>query len=289
MSASALITLFFQYVNHFFPDTLSTVYYYSSGPIQFALATLIVVFPVYVWAAWYLQKIYTVNPDLKESGVRKWLIYLTLFVSVFMIIGSLISILNSFLSGELTIRFFLKALSVLFVAAVIFSYYLLDIREILTKTRRSVFRYGTIVLVLGLVIGTFFIIGNPAKQRALRMDDLRSQHLSNLKYSIDAYYAQLGKLPETLTNLNEPPYYFGGTVTDPETGAIYEYRSLGAGRMYELCAVFSVSSDDRNNSKVSYEPHMFSYEHDSGRHCFTLTVPENIPQKLPNTEPPIQW
>lgn len=289
MSATAFITLMFQYVNHFFPDALNPNYYYydvSNGPLRFAIATLVVVFPVYIWSAWYLQKNYSKQPELKAAGVRKWLVYLTLFVSIFMIIGSLISILNSFLSGELTIRFFLKALSVLLVAALIFSYYLLDIRDALTSTKRLVFRYTSIGLIVVFVIGAFFLVGSPAKQRVLRFDSMRSQHLQNLKYSIESYYTQSGNLPRTLTDLNQPPYYSGGVTIDPETSASYEYRTTGE-KTYELCATFGAATE--NASTAPHGPDSFVYEHGAGRQCFQLSIPENIVTKVQTGEAPIAW
>ncbi len=272
MSATAFITLLFQYVNRFFPDALLPDYYYydmSNGPLRFAIATLVVVFPVYIWSAWYLQKGYTKNPELKTVGVRKWLVYLTLFVATFMIIGSLISILNSFLSGELTIRFFLKALSVLLVAAMIFAYYLYDIRDALTKGRRNLFRYGAIGLVVVFVVGAFFLIGSPAKQRILRFDGMRSEHLQSLKYSIDEYYSQVGNLPNSLEEITRAPYY-GSELRDPETGESYEYIVTGD-RTYDLCATFEMASTDTN---VPHGSDMFAYEHEVGRQCFSLISPE---------------
>lgn len=275
MSATAFITLLFQYVNYFFPDVLLPEYYYdaTNGPLRFAIATLVVVFPVYIWSAWYLQKGYAKHPELRNLGVRKWLTYLTLFVTVFMIIGSLISILNSFLSGELTVRFFLKALAVLLVALKIFAYYLYDIREALTKVKRTVFRYGAIMLVAGFVIGAFFLIGSPTQQRVLRFDNLRSQNLQSLKYSIDAYYTQSGKLPATLSDLNQAPYYLGGTITDPETGTAYEYTITGD-KNYNLCAMFGAATQQKNGTTNPYGSDTFAYTHTAGKQCYSLIAPE---------------
>ncbi|HRH23625.1 MAG TPA: DUF5671 domain-containing protein [Candidatus Magasanikbacteria bacterium] len=286
MSATAFITLLFQYVNRFFPDALLPEYYYydmSNGPLRFAIATLVVVFPVYIWSAWYLQKGYTKHPESKTIGVRKWLIYLTLFVAIFMIIGSLISVLNSFLSGELTVRFFLKALSVLLVAAMIFSYYLYDIRDALTKGKRNVFRYGAIGLVVVFVVGAFFLIGSPARQRILRFDGMRSQHLQSLKYSIDSYYSQSGHLPTSLEELNQAPYYVGATVADPETGVGYEYNAT-SNTNYELCATFSAVSPENTTNVPSTKPYgsdAFAYEHGVGRQCFQLAAPQKITPVVP--------
>jgi hypothetical protein len=286
MSATAFITLLFQYVNRFFPDAILLDYYYydmGTGPLRFAIATLLVVFPVYIWSTWYLQKVYTKEPELKTSGVRKWLIYLTLFVATFMIIGSLISILNSFLSGELSVRFFLKASAVLVVASLIFTYYLYDIRDALTRGKRTVFRYGTIALVALFVIGSFFLVGSPARQRVLRFDSMRSQHIQTIKYSVDSYYVQTGRLPGSLTELNDAPYYLGTSVTDPETGELYEYRATGE-REYQVCATFGMSSDDTRfgtKTTVPAEPNIFAYEHEAGRQCFELIAPERT---LENTD-----
>ncbi len=281
MSATAFITLMFQYVNRFFPDALLPEYYYydvSNGPLRFAIATLVVVFPVYIWSAWYLQKGYVKNPELKSIGVRKWLVYLTLFVAIFMIIGSLISVLNSFLSGELTVRFFLKALSVLLVAAMIFSYYLYDIRDALTKGKRNVFRYGAVGLVVVFVVGAFFLIGSPARQRILRFDGMRSQQLQSLKYSIDSYYSQSGHLPTSLEDLNQAPYYSGATIADPETGVAYEYKATGDAE-YELCATFSTTAPENTKNLPATKPYgsdAFAYEHAAGRQCFQLAAPQKI-------------
>ncbi len=283
MSATAFITLLFQYVNHFFPDPLLPDYFYydlSNGPLRFAIATLVVVFPVYIWSAWYLQKGYSKNPELRNLGVRKWLIYLTLFVAIFMIIGSLISILNSFLSGELTVRFLLKALSVLLVAALIFAYYLYDIRDALTRQKRNMFRYGAIALVVIFVIGAFFLIGSPAQQRVLRFDGMRSQHLQDLRYSIESYYNQTGKLPSSLTELSQEPYYFDSALSDPETGIAYEYRTTGD-KNYEICATFGMPSPpDRNVHTLDLRSNEI-YRHDAGRDCFSLVVPERNPDGSP--------
>jgi hypothetical protein len=61
--------------------------------------------------------------------IRKWLIYFTLFAAALIIIGDLVTLLNRFLEGELTVRFLLKVLAVFFVAGSVFYYYLWDLRK----------------------------------------------------------------------------------------------------------------------------------------------------------------
>src|SRR3989344_7189970 len=113
ISAVSFITLLFQYVDVLFPDQLNSYYYdpYSAG-IRWAIAALIVIFPLYIW----LQR--TINNDLERepeetSGLRKWLTYFTLFIAGITIVVDLICLITLFLGGQITTRFVLKALVVL--------------------------------------------------------------------------------------------------------------------------------------------------------------------------------
>ena len=69
------------------------------------------------------------DPEKRSSKVRKWLTYITLFIAAGIIIGDLITVVTGLLAGELTMRFILKALIVLVIAATIFGYYLWSLRQ----------------------------------------------------------------------------------------------------------------------------------------------------------------
>lgn len=132
VSAGSFVALLFQYINISFPDLLQQGDYYlrsAYSSIRWAIATLIVVFPVYIFTNWLLGKDYAKNPSHRDLRVRKWLIYLTLFAAALFIIGDLIALIYNFLEGELTVRFFLKIAVVFLVAGAIFWYYLMDIRK----------------------------------------------------------------------------------------------------------------------------------------------------------------
>ena len=65
VSAVSLITLVFQYVNYTFPDELQ---YYTdpySGAIRFAISSLIVLFPLFL----YLMR--KINRDMKEDPTKE--------------------------------------------------------------------------------------------------------------------------------------------------------------------------------------------------------------------------
>jgi hypothetical protein len=63
------------------------------------------------------------DPTRRNSAVRRWLTYLTLTLAAFLVLGDLISLIDSLLSGELTTRFVLKSLIVGTIAGALFGYY----------------------------------------------------------------------------------------------------------------------------------------------------------------------
>ena len=63
------------------------------------------------------------------SAVRRWLTYLTLFIAASVLIGDLISLVNTLLGGELSARFALKTAVVALLAGGVFGWYLHDLRQ----------------------------------------------------------------------------------------------------------------------------------------------------------------
>ncbi len=121
--------LLFQFINLAFPDPLIDQYGDSVGrQIRWATSSLLVAFPVFLFVASRISKSITDDPTQRTSGVRKWLTYLTLSVAACIIVGDLIYLLNSLLSGDLTVRFVLKSLTVGLIAGTIFGYYLWSMR-----------------------------------------------------------------------------------------------------------------------------------------------------------------
>ena len=97
--------------------------------MRWSIASLIIVFPLYIFLSRFINKDLVGNPLKKNLGVRKWLTYLTLFIAGVTIITDLIILINTFLGGEITARFAFKVLAVLVVAGAAFSYYLYDLRR----------------------------------------------------------------------------------------------------------------------------------------------------------------
>jgi hypothetical protein len=128
ISAYNFGSLLFSFINTWFPDAVQGYYGDNSG-MRFSIASLIVAFPLYLWLSSLTQKAIAKDKEKRGSKIRKWLTYITLFVAASVIIGDTIALLFSLLGGELTLRFTLKVLVIMFIAGLIFGYYLWDLRK----------------------------------------------------------------------------------------------------------------------------------------------------------------
>lgn len=277
-SAISFIALCWQYVNYFFPDALNNYYYGGfSGPIRFAIASLIIIFPLFMLVSWLLQRIYTQESVVRESKIRKWLIYLTLFVASLVIIGDLVFVINTFLNGEITARFVLKALSVLAVAAVVFWYYLDDVRRSASSPSAKYFAIITSIVVAAAVIGAFFIVGSPMAARKAQFDQQRVSDLQGIQWQIVNYWQRKGELPKMLTDLNDSISGYA-VPTDPETQQPYEYIAQRiAIPSFQLCATFNLASNEKEpRAAVPYGDISQNWNHSAGRHCFNRTIDQQL-------------
>ena len=89
---------------------------------------MVIAFPVYLFVSWLLTKAIKKDPDKRSSKVRKWLTYITLFITAGILIGDLITLVYNFLGGDLTTRFILKVFVVAAIAGSVFAYYLWDLQ-----------------------------------------------------------------------------------------------------------------------------------------------------------------
>src|SRR5882672_997297 len=129
ISAYSLGDLLFAIINRAFPDAASQGFERSTlQSIRWPLSCLIVAFPIFVWVAWLIAGLVRRDPTKRASRIRSRLTYVTLFVAACVLIGDVISVVYSFLGGELTTRFVLKVLSVGLIAGAVFGYYLSDLR-----------------------------------------------------------------------------------------------------------------------------------------------------------------
>lgn len=278
-SVFSFSSLWFNYINFLFPDQLN----YHNGAedsILFATSLLVVVFPVYILLSWLLGKEMATDPEKRELRARKWLVYFTLFVSAIAIIVEIVQLVYNFLSGELTTPFFLKICVVLLVAVGVFGYYLWEVRrkeDTVTKIPQ-ILGWVVSVAVLGSVVYGFFLIGSPAHQRALRLDNQRVNDLQNIQSQIINYWQQKEKLPEKIADLSNSINGFVPPI-DPETNTSYEY-AVKEPLVFELCAVFKTENNGNNvyNRSIpttypkSLDAYSQNWPHNIGHACFIRTI-----------------
>lgn len=282
LSIISLIILSFAYINYLYPDPLS---YYLSGnldTIRYSSSMVFITAPLLIYLNFLIQKDFQKNPAKHELKFSKWLVYLTLFVTALTIIIDLIQLIYNFYGGELTLPFTLKVVSILIFAGSVFAYYLWDTNRTTQKSKIPVnVAWIFSLTVLSMLIAGFFIIGSPAKQRALRMDEQRINDLQNIQNEIINYWQNKEILPPDLESLQNNLTGFKAPL-DPENQSNYKYTILDNFK-FELCAKFSYpnQSNNRRNDFMPIGPVNENWNHSAGEQCFERTIdPDLFPKPI---------
>jgi len=285
LAASAISAgvLLFQYINIYIPDILQSEYqpsaFYYKDIVRNTLAVLIVVFPVYALILRFLSKDIAKNPEKRELRIRKWLLYLTLFVAALVIIGDLVAVLRGFLQGELTSRFILKSGSILLIAAFVFFYYFKQLKDTeISPALMKIFSRMMIAVVGAIVVFGFYTAGLPQSQRLVRLDEQKISALQTIQNQVIEFWRAKNRLPLNLEELKSAT--LGITIpVDTQTDLPYQYLVLG-NLKFKLCAdfetSFNVETKDRAISVSAYpDPYYSGYQywqHEIGDTCFERTI-----------------
>ncbi len=270
-SVYALISLTFSVINYLAPDQLAG--FFSSYSIAWPISTLIILAPVLYILEWLISKDISVVLEKRDIWIRRWRIYLTLFLSGLMVVIDLIILINTYLGGEISSRFIFKVLAVLIIAGVVFKYYFFSLNETMkwASFEKKVVPWFGIVLVLAAIVTGFILVGSPAKQRAIRFDTQRENDLQNIQWQVLSYWQQKNKLPSALKDLNDS---ISGSIipVDPESNTPYEYSVKPTSTTsFQLCAIFALPYQDIGTIKTDWN-------HQAGRTCFDRTIdPEKYP------------
>ncbi len=268
--------IIFQIINKTIVDDLSLAPGgFMQDALRFAISAIIIAAPIYFVMMWLINKNLLSAMLDKESGVRKWLTYFILLVSAVVMIGWLIATIGSFLNGEFTTKFILKSLTSILISALIFSYYLYDIkREDVSKNNNIVkaYFYGSIAITAIVLVAAFFFIDSPLKVREQKFDQAIINKFSQIDNAINAYYGENKKLPENLNvllNGGSTYYVIESDLTDPATNKIFDYN-IKANDAYELCSTFKTENKTLANDKSVYVD--VRWLHDAGYQCLKQRV-----------------
>lgn len=287
-SVVAFLTLTFQYINSAFPDPLQYSYDPYSGSIKFAIATLVVALPLFLVLMRLIRKDIVRIPEKSDLWVRRWALYLTVFIAGFTIATDLVTLIYYFLDGDITMRFVLKVLMVLLVASGGLMHFLADIWGYWVKfpARAQYVGWAVAVLVVGTIASGFLIIGSPMDARLYKFDEQKVNDLTSIQWQIVNFYQQKGRLPAALSELQDPISGFIVPV-DAQTGSAYTYETDKLA--FKLCATFNKDSRPGAQNTVSRpmpaEPgidgdmSMSPWNHGPGVMCFDRALdPERYPQ-----------
>ena len=127
LSALGAAMLIWGLADHWFRDPLDT--YVGNGPVRSGIAMLVVAFPLFLYLNVVVRRSVETGDAAGRSLVKRVLTYLTLFLVAITTIVDLISVIYTFLGGDLTARFAVRGLGILMIAGFVFLYYLGDLRE----------------------------------------------------------------------------------------------------------------------------------------------------------------
>ncbi|MCK8464508.1 DUF5671 domain-containing protein [Aliiroseovarius sp. S1339] len=124
MTAWHLVALLHSLIDHWVADPLvEGEGRYALNSTRWSIAALVVFTPTFLVLNRRTVQATKADPGKRRSGVRKWFGYVTLFLASISLLGDLMAVIYALLSGDLTLRFILKALVVAGVAGSVFAYF----------------------------------------------------------------------------------------------------------------------------------------------------------------------
>ncbi len=273
------IFLFFTYIHRLFPDVAiegTRRGDFELESIRRSMAAIIVSFPLLLWMQKNVTKEMLEHPERVVSGIRRWLTYLTLLVASAAVVGTMITLVFYLLEGELSVRFLLKVLVILYLSVGTFAFFFLSLKlepktNEARRMRKIFLVLSSVTVVVALVWGAF-IIGSPMQERSRKFDERRVEDLKAISSEVyqivyggmphDAGREQIKPLPELLTYVVEGARNRRLNIDDPVTGEMYLYKVLDDTH-FKLCAVF--------DGPRTYDYDVF-WDHPANEHCYEFDI-----------------
>ena len=276
-SALSVGMIAFQYINKYMPDIFGQIGQdFSPDVLKFAVSAIIIAAPIFFITTNLIYKSLVAGKLEKDSGIRRWLTYFILFVAAVIIITFLIITVNSFLSGNWTAKFLLQMLTVIGIAAIIFTFYLYDIRRAeVNKTADKILRlyfWMSLVIMAIAFVAALFIVESPAVARGRLIDERIISNFQAIEGDVSNYYSYYQKLPATLAEV-KAMNNASNIYIDPATNKEFGYNIVSTSS-YQLCADFR--TDDKNNVNAQTQYLDENLRHLAGAQCLNFKIyPEN--------------
>ncbi len=271
VSVAAFLTLIFSTINIAIPDTADGQWMWDSNQsaMRTSLAILIVFFPVYLILTRVTNIIKRENNALYDA-FTKLLVYLSLLIGGLVMMIDLVTVIVTFLEGELTLRFFAKALSLLMVIGAVFYYYLRDVQGYWQLREGMSATYGAVAaaVVFGMILASFYHLEMPAEARERKIDTEVVGILQDAQWRIEEYHQTNETLPENFVAI------FGefSVPETPDDRTPVSYEVTGE-TTYKLCGEFANDSFKEHNlyNRPMFEKN-YNWEYKAGNWCFERVV-----------------
>ena len=277
VSISFLVVLLFSIINLRFEDAAESYWQIesSTSSLRVAIAMLLVFFPTYLALTRQVNKNRRTETNSAYLGLTKWLLYLSLLVGGGVLLGDAVAVILSFLEGELTTRFVLKAAVLMLIVGAAFYYYLQDARGYwLTREKESkLYGLAMAVVVTAAIVMGFFNSQTPNTIREMKLDETQISDLQQIQWKIEeALAVSSSTVPASLEEA-----YDGFPIPEaPEDRAAYSYEVTEQG--FNLCATFSRDSNTEQEmwgptfDKTALIRNGNSWQYKEGRYCFERVV-----------------
>lgn len=269
---TALGSLLFDLINVRFP--LSGEYPAKNlESFRYGIAAMAVAFPLFGLVLRRIRRDIAANPARAMDPIRRWLSYLALFAAALILLGDGIGLVVSFLKGDLTVRFVLKAGIIAALAGGVIGWLQQNLREHPSRVRsRRTLWYGLCAVALATVTASAWVAGGPWQARLRAQDDGRIRDLRAIYHAVSVFHREQGHLPASLEACNTNPGTFIRRPNDPVTGAPYGYEITGD-NAFTLTATFALPSRGSADDGDYADPQQDGFwRHDSGAARFPIDL-----------------
>lgn len=287
LSVIFLLALIFSLINLAIPDPIESYWEIERAgeSVRFGIAMLVVFFPTFLIITRLVNQARRNNP-ITRSVLTKWLLYISLFVGAGAILTNLVMVIFAFLDGELTLRFILKALTLLVVVGAAVLYYYYDTKDYWLTHERASLIFGGVMsaIVIATLVAGLMNVETSAKVRELKLDEKQIMDLQIIQSEIEEYLRLNDILPPSLEALQ-----LGSRLPQAPTGReAYSYEITETG--FNLCATFyrasiidgsSYTHPINTPSGILLSINTHEWGHEAGRYCFeritdSLLIPVEI-------------
>lgn len=253
----------------------------DSGMVPYAIAASIVLLPL----AFVTDLFYRKHEPLKKAGGA--VIIMVIHTVLFALLGIITLIVTVFTAlniaidtGDVNSRM-VTLITFAFATVLYASAFLRTLNPF--KSRKPLFLYGIVMVVLTALLLIFAVVGPLAKNYATRNDRLIEQNLTSVETSINSYVTKNKKLPNSL---NDVAIISQGGKTLVEKGLVEYKKEADVMKMsgtdmttehrYQLCVEYAqpsqygYESSSYYQSDDEYSTYVSTSRHDAGKQCYKL-------------------